>query len=337
MLEPLRYAKGRVLIATAVRTNGTERGPIIDMQRSRLLAATGQVARESGLAKVTVAHIVERAGVSRRTFYEIFTDCDDCLINTLQSALEQAQARVLAAWRSQGSWAERVRRSVLELLCLFDEEPVLAWLLIVESLAAGRDVLEQRARVLDLLLDAIDEGRDEASISESPARVGAEGALGGVLGILHARLTQHTPAGPLTDLAGVLTSMLVLPYRGPAAARRELHRPVAVSSEPRQPQDLAPLRTDPFKDAGMRLTYRTMRVLAAIADQPGSSNRQIGELAEMSDQGQVSKLLARLERAGLIANQSERHGKGDPNAWTLTAAGTQVTNRISAHAERQTA
>ena len=52
----------------------------------------------------------------------------------------------------------------------------------------------------------------------------------------------------------------------------------------------------------MRLTYRTALVLEEVAEHPGVSNRVVAERAGISDQGQVSKLLARLEHLGLLAN-----------------------------------
>lgn len=318
------------MIAEALRTSnasGLERGQVFGIQRARLLSAAGQVACELGIASVTVAHVVERAGVSRRTFYEIFTDADDCVLAVLRDALERAQARVLELWRSEASWRERVRDCVADLLCLFDEEPVIAQLLIVESLGAGREVLEQRARVLETLVDGLDEGRAQARPGAEPTRLSAEGALGGALAVLHARIGQGQ-AEPLVELAGALTGMLILPYSGAAAARQELAR--QTPPPPRAPRrgPETQMRSDPFKDAGMRLTYRTMRVLRAIAEQPGCSNRQVGRLAEMSDQGQVSKLLGRLERIGMIATAREQQGPGEPNAWTLTPAGWQVANSL---------
>jgi DNA-binding IclR family transcriptional regulator len=78
----------------------------------------------------------------------------------------------------------------------------------------------------------------------------------------------------------------------------------------------------------MRLTYRTAQVLECIAGEPGISNRVVAERAGISDQGQISKLLARLERLGLLVNCGEGHAKGEPNAWTLTALGLEVAQRL---------
>jgi DNA-binding MarR family transcriptional regulator len=77
----------------------------------------------------------------------------------------------------------------------------------------------------------------------------------------------------------------------------------------------------------MRLTYRTARVLEGIAEHPGASNREAGNYAGIPDPGQVSKLLARLERLGLLAKGAVR-AKGEPNAWALTPQGVQVAQNI---------
>jgi hypothetical protein len=123
----------------------------------------------------------------------------------------------------------------------------------------------------------------------------------------------------LLALAGPLTSMIVLPYLGAGAAQKELHKPVPERQGPPHATS-----TDPLRDLDMRLTYRTVRVLMAVAEHPSSSNRQIGIASGMQDQGQISKLLSRLHRLGLIENTGIAPGKGAPNAWTLTKKGTQI-------------
>jgi chromosome segregation and condensation protein ScpB len=69
-----------------------------------------------------------------------------------------------------------------------------------------------------------------------------------------------------------------------------------------------------------------------LAAEPGASNRCIADAAGVTDQGQISKLLARLEHLGLVANLGEGPTKGEPNAWTLTAKGTQVEQAIASEA-----
>jgi DNA-binding MarR family transcriptional regulator len=77
----------------------------------------------------------------------------------------------------------------------------------------------------------------------------------------------------------------------------------------------------------MRLTYRTLRVLSAIATLPDASNREIADHAGVADQGQISKLLARLERLELIHNTGPIT-KGEPNAWQLTPKGHEIQQAV---------
>jgi DNA-binding IclR family transcriptional regulator len=86
--------------------------------------------------------------------------------------------------------------------------------------------------------------------------------------------------------------------------------------------------SDPGRALDMRLTYRTARVLEAIAVMPGASNVEIGARAGIADAGQISKLLARLTRLGLIENSGEGWVRGAANAWRLTASGRDFESTI---------
>jgi AcrR family transcriptional regulator/DNA-binding MarR family transcriptional regulator len=74
---------------------------------------------------------------------------------------------------------------------------------------------------------------------------------------------------------------------------------------------------------GVRMTALTRQVLTAVAELSGSgagpSNREIATAVNVKDEGQISKLLWRLQANGLLQNTS-----GDtpgPNAWRLTPRG----------------
>jgi AcrR family transcriptional regulator/DNA-binding MarR family transcriptional regulator len=325
----LRVASAR----TRRESNGFGHAQIAQIQRARILAAMFDVATERGAANVSVADVVERSGVSRRTFYEAFRDREDCFLAAFEDALARVSRRVLSAYQAEGRWHERIRAGVIALLRFLDEEPVVGRLLLCESLSGGRGTLEHRDRVLALVTAAIDEGRGESVSAGDLPPLTAEGLAGGTLAILSARISPAAGRPPVIELANVLVSMIVLPYRGPAAARRELERTVEPGTHNRRENGDARLSEDPFKGAGMRLTYRTVRVLLAISEHAGASNRAIGETAGMSDQGQISKLLGRLQKLGLISNTGLGPGLGAPNAWSLTATGRQVVQSVLAHTE----
>jgi DNA-binding MarR family transcriptional regulator len=160
--------------------------------------------------------------------------------------------------------------------------------------------------------------------------------VGAAFAIVYARLLRSDREQSLTGLLGELMGMIVLPYLGPGAARREQARPVPVPSPGvgLLAGDVVAVRAerDPLDGLPMRLTYRTARVLEVVAMHPGVSNRRVAELSGIVDQGQVSKLLARLERLGLLANTGAGHARGERNEWCLTDRGLQVTQTIRAHA-----
>ena len=63
------------------------RGGVAEIQRARMIAALVEVAGERGVGGVTVGRIVGRSGVSRRTFYELFADREDCFLAAFDQAV----------------------------------------------------------------------------------------------------------------------------------------------------------------------------------------------------------------------------------------------------------
>jgi AcrR family transcriptional regulator len=303
------------------------RGDVVQLQRARIVSAMVDVVAERGVARSTVAHVVGRSGVSRRTFYELFDDREDCFVAAFDMAVERAAARVAPAFGEGTGWLERTRNGLRAGLEFLDDEPALGRLGIVDALGAGPVALERRTCVVRVLIDAVDRGRREPKAAGRLTRLTAEGIVGAVLAVLHARLTEREPR-PMVSLLGPLMGLIVLPYQGRAVAEREAARPT-----PKRRRTAPPV-VDPLRDLEMRLTYRTVRVLAAIASVPGASNRVVSDAAGVADQGQISKLLARLEHLGLIENVGEGHSRGEPNAWRLTSRGIDVERTISRETEQ---
>jgi AcrR family transcriptional regulator len=317
---------------------------VAEIQRSRLLAAAVRVVEELGYSQATVAHITHRARVSRRTFYELFANREECLLAALESVVESVRAEVAAVGLDGLVWRERLRGGLWAILSFFDREPVLARVCVVQALRGSQAVLERREEILAGLAVFVDEGRGESRRGAECPSLTAEGLVGAGFALVYARLLRRD-SEPLTGLMGDLMGLIVLPYVGPAAARKEHERAAhgavrpAARKDTKAAADLSDAggvrgegeHGDPLAGIPMRLTYRTIRVLEVIGARPGVSNRGVGEHAGVSDQGQISKLLARLERLGLAANTGEGHLKGEPNAWTLTPTGERVAQTIRIH------
>jgi AcrR family transcriptional regulator len=301
-------------------------GPLAEVQRRRVVAAVVDVVCERGLEDTTVTDVVRRARVSRRTFYDLFEDRGDAFLAAFEDGVRRAQNRVVPAFEGERAWIDRVRAGLTALLCFFDDEPEVARLCVVHSLAAGPAVLARRTEILKAITGIADEQARGAQKGSGPPPLTAEGVVGGIVAILHARLLEEERPGPLVDMVGPLMGMIVLPYAGRAAAMRELARPArtAAATANGRSSRLKRSARSPLEDLQMRLTYRTLRVLTAIAAIPGASNRDIADHAGVKDQGQISKLLTRLERLDLIHNTGTGAPRGEPNAWTLTDKGQEI-------------
>jgi AcrR family transcriptional regulator len=114
---------------------------VLASQRGRLLDAIAQVVAEKGYGPATVADVIERAGVSRKTFYEHFRDKEACFL----AAYDTGVAVLLATMREAGDTRARVR-AYLETLAA---EPAFARTFLIEVAAAGARALRRRREVHD--------------------------------------------------------------------------------------------------------------------------------------------------------------------------------------------
>lgn len=320
---------------------------ILVLQRARLIDAAVGLLAEQGYEAFSVAAICERAGVSRRTFYDVFDSRDACLV----ALLEDAEERLLAALRRMEltslDWSERVRMGLWAILCIADSDPALAQVCLVESQRAGASIQRERERMIARLVALIGEGRALGAGASMASELTAEALVGAVTSVIAARLKEQASArrqgaeadADLRGLLGELTAMILLPYLGATAALRARKRPLP--SVPALETTLPGADTgalNPLVGLPIRLTYRTARILQAVAaltaDSAGASNRQIAEHAGISDPGQASKLLSRLHDNGLLTNATQHDPpRGEANSWRLTAAGKQLLHAITARGQ----
>jgi AcrR family transcriptional regulator len=293
---------------------------LIAFQRERILLAAADTAASVGYAGMTVERITAAAKVSRSTFYELFADRDACFLAVFEHAVSLARGLASEAYASERDWREGIRSALACVLAAMQRQPALTRVCVIEALAAGEQVLERRALILDELARVIDRGRRMPDAHE-PGALTAESVVGGVFSVLYSRLLERDHE-PLTDLLGSLMSIIVLPYLGAGAARRELSRGTYHVREHQPPRETQ--RRDSPDGRGVRITHRTARALTAIAEHPGASNITVAECTEIIDPAQVSRLLHRLARQGLIENRGPAEPATAKKAWQLTLLGVQI-------------
>jgi AcrR family transcriptional regulator len=336
---------------------------VSEANRARILAAARELVRERGYPGLEVDHLVARAKVSRKTFYELLEGREQCFQIVLEDTVMRL-ANVLrdafAAAEPSPSWMS-LRAALGTLLAFIEDEPGLGSALILDAPGAGPNVRAYRAQVLNELTAIVNEvrthppnpeGAPESTEAPPPARestdapplatdsaetapraseaadaplpLTAEWVVAGALGMIQSRLVELQLSGadspaPFADLLNPLMALAVLPYIGRPAAEQELYRPAGAVQRTWESQ-----MADPLPDLGMRITYRRLAVLGAIAGTPGLSSREVREQAGMKSEAQASRMLARLEQLGVIENTTGSRISGRPKSWRLTERGEQT-------------
>jgi AcrR family transcriptional regulator len=196
------------------------------VQRERLLAAMLQAASELGYRKTNVQDVIERAGVSRPTFYEHFANKEACFLAAFDATAARLRDRIAAAARKGGdSLRDRLRFGLETLLHFASTEPDAARTLIVEARAASAEAVMRRDDLLDHFSACIDaQVRELLPDTTSYSAITAAGIVGGVEALLYSRLNK----GQFEELDSLLPSMMyfvLLPYEGHEAASEELAVP----------------------------------------------------------------------------------------------------------------
>jgi AcrR family transcriptional regulator len=275
--------------------------------------------------------VVTRAGVSKTVFNQVFPSFAECYLAAFDEGLGRLSRTVEDATAREQAWLERVRSGLVAMLGFFEDEPSWARLLLLETSLAGIHTLRCEQRLLGVLAQLLEDGNRRELGSRAPlSPLTAELVAGGAFAVIRARALEHDCGDSLVELAPSLMAFIVGPYLGEVAARAELEGRPSVRSEARA-SEANVVRAQAISRAGelpIRATHRTTLVLNAIARAPYSNNREVAQAAGLTDEGQTSKLLARLERKGVIENVGVGATRGEPNAWLLTVSGRRAVELL---------
>jgi AcrR family transcriptional regulator len=207
---PERLPRGR---------HGLPRRFIVHNQRERMLLAVAEAVAEQGYATTTVADIIARARLSRRTFYEHFADKEECFLAAYDTVAEQLLAAVGHAYEQADAWPQKVHDGLETFLAYLAAEPAFARMCIVEVVAAGPDARSRRDAAMRVFVELLEPGRDEAPKGVVVPSLAAEIVVGGIYEIVYSRLQRDA----VHELAAMLPELLycaLVPYIGHEASER---------------------------------------------------------------------------------------------------------------------
>src|SRR5215813_7456576 len=185
--------------------HGLKRSFVAANQRERILSAVAQAAAALGYAQMSVEAIIERAGVSRRTFYDHFRNKEDAFLAAYDTSVDQQARQVRLAYLEETSVQERLRAGVRAYLEFMATEPDFARMCIVEVLAAGPRALARRNETMRMFAEIIDDNIHELVPSCRQPALTAEVIVGGIHEVVFGRIL----VGRTDELPGLTDDLLV--------------------------------------------------------------------------------------------------------------------------------
>jgi AcrR family transcriptional regulator len=202
---------------------------VAESQRQRILDAFADACFEHGYGQATVAEVISRAGVSRATFYEQFSDKEECLHAALEQILAELSRAVDRVAVDRRSWPEVVADRIVAALEIMARKPGFANLVVVESHAGSPEARAQRTACTERTASALDRCRDDPRARAAPPPTSAaRAAIGGAAAVIADELVVRRGHG-LPRLVPDLIFFALTPYLGQAAALAEAHAAVARS------------------------------------------------------------------------------------------------------------
>jgi len=189
------------------------------IQRERLIVAMLNAAAELGYLETNVQDVIDRAGVSRPTFYEHFSNKEDCFLAAFDTSAARLRKKVEGAARKGGDvWRDRVRYSLEALLRFASREPDTARTMVVEARAASATAVRRRVELMDEFAECLEsQARELLPGGSASTPLTASGIVGGVESLLYSRLCKQE-YDQLESLLPSLMYFVVLPYEGHEAA-----------------------------------------------------------------------------------------------------------------------
>jgi AcrR family transcriptional regulator len=142
--------------------HGLARDVVLASQRGRLLSAFVSLAADRGVAAVTISDIVREAGTAKRTFYEHFSDKDDCFLQAFEVASELMVGTVVdtvAAEPDPVLRIDRGARAYLEALVLY---PEFTRLFLTHMRAGGPQLAQRWTAWVESLANVLVQWREES-------------------------------------------------------------------------------------------------------------------------------------------------------------------------------
>ena len=226
----------RATLTNVVAGRGSKlpRGPnalppevVLAHQRERLMSATADAVAELGYAELTVRDLISRAGVSRRTFYQLFDDKLGCVLAAHQAALDRFTEAIGEACSGQFAWPDSAAAAIDSALEFAARSPNEARLLLIPCHTVPEPKLMDATQAAhDRFEGLLRNGRKRNRGTRVPPELTETALIGALTAIVGARLSRGE-VDDLRQLGPELVHMVLAPYLGYEEAQRVAHAAAA--------------------------------------------------------------------------------------------------------------
>jgi AcrR family transcriptional regulator len=133
--------------------HGLDSSVVRASQRLRLVEAMTEECAEKGYAKTTVADVIERSGISRKTFYEHFKNKEDCFLQAYIDGHDKLREDITKRMSAASDWREALEFALRGYVESLATRPAFTRIFATEALAAGGRVREERDRRFEIFID----------------------------------------------------------------------------------------------------------------------------------------------------------------------------------------
>jgi AcrR family transcriptional regulator len=192
-----------------VATARTE--PAAATHAGRLTDGLAASIAEKGYAATTIADVVRHARVSKRTFYEHFTDKETCFLQLYARTSAELLELIADAASGPAAWEERVAAAARAYFERLAAEPALSRAGLVEIQAAGPRALKLRREVQRRYAELLRALSVQAAAEQPGIRPLTPALATAVVGGLNELMLEAVEAGReerLGELAGTAAELL---------------------------------------------------------------------------------------------------------------------------------
>jgi AcrR family transcriptional regulator len=173
--------------------HGVPAAVVSRVQRERLLEAMVAVCAEVGYHEASVERVLAHAGVSRRTFYDLFEDREACFLATYDEIMTHVITLIVEAFADSDSIEPRMKRALDAFFQFCIQEPDAARICVVEVLAAGPRARARRDQAIARLTDLVEEILRE-ELDEELSPLAARALIGGLHELIYLRVDRGETA-----------------------------------------------------------------------------------------------------------------------------------------------